>query len=116
VPTTRIVLRVRSASAESRSRKLWQGKPVAVAFGLRLALGLGGAGGPGRGVWLGGGVFVVEEQLGPGLAQVPLEVVGEHAEQDVGAHAVLEPVVDRAGQEVEALSVRKARSTSLSCL
>ena len=43
-----------------------------------------------------GGVLVVvfEEDGSEGAAHVPLDVVGEHAEEDVGAHPVLAPVVD----------------------
>src|SRR5262249_34906999 len=51
--------------------------------------------GVGGGRW----VFVVEEQWLPGLAQVPGEVVGERAEEDVRFDAVFEAVVDRAQLE-----------------
>jgi hypothetical protein len=44
-------------------------------------------------------VLVFEEQGRPGGAQVPGEVVGEHAEQDVRADAGFEVVVDRADLE-----------------
>ena len=47
-----------------------------------------------------GWVFVGEGQRGQRLAQVPGEVGGEHADQDVGADAVLEAVVDRAQVQV----------------
>src|SRR5208282_3966945 len=40
-------------------------------------------------------VGVVVEHGGQALAHVPFEIIGEHAEEDVGTHAVFEPVVDR---------------------
>ena len=48
-------------------------------------------------------VGVVVEHGGQALAHVPFEIIGEHAEEDVGAHAVFEPVVDRPDMEVEGL-------------
>ena len=47
-----------------------------------------------------GWVFVGEGQRGQRLTQVPGEVGGEHADQHVGADAVLEAVVDRAQVQV----------------
>ena len=43
--------------------------------------------------------------VGPGAAQVPDEVRGEHADQDVGLDAVFEAVVDRAQVQVVDLDV-----------
>lgn len=34
-------------------------------------------------------ILMGEEQFAPGFAQMPFDVAGEHAQQDVGAHAVL---------------------------
>src|SRR5271157_3223653 len=48
-------------------------------------------------------VGVVVEHEGQALAHVPFEIIGEHAEEDVGAHAVFEPVVDRPDMEVDGL-------------
>lgn len=45
----------------------------------------------------------MEGQLAPGLAQVPFDVEGEHAEEHVRAHALLEAVMDRADLELGAL-------------
>jgi hypothetical protein len=41
-------------------------------------------------------LFVGEGRLAPGVAQVPFDVEGEHAEEHVRADAVFEPVVDPA--------------------
>ena len=49
----------------------------------------------------GGGVFVGECQRRPGLAQVPDEVGGEEADQDVCADPVVEVVVDGAQVQVD---------------
>src|SRR5208283_391798 len=48
-------------------------------------------------------VGVVVEHGGQALAHVPFEIIGEHAEEDVGTHAVFEPVVDRPDMEVDGL-------------
>jgi hypothetical protein len=40
-------------------------------------------------------VFLLEQQGCPGLFQVPLHVIGQHAQQNVGPHAVVHAVVDR---------------------
>src|SRR5213078_1127132 len=65
-----------------------------------LAGGVGGSLGRGDGVVAGGWVFVGVGQWCPGSAQVPDEVGGEHADQDVGFDAVLQAVVDGAQVEV----------------
>ena len=69
---------------------------VGVVFAGGLGVGVGGALGGGDGVVALGWVFVGEGQRRPGLAQVPDEVAGEHADQHVGVDAVVEAVVDRA--------------------
>jgi hypothetical protein len=48
-----------------------------------LADRLRGAGGLGDRVCVRAGDLVLEEQLGPGVAQVPAHVLGEHADQQV---------------------------------
>jgi hypothetical protein len=40
---------------------------------------------------LGGLILVGKEQLAPRFAQVPLDVVGEHAQEDVAAHQAIAP-------------------------
>ncbi len=65
-----------------------------VVLGGGLGVGVGGALGGGDGVVPLGWVFVGECHWGPGLAQVPDEVAGEHADQHVGFDAVVEAVVD----------------------
>jgi hypothetical protein len=45
---------------------------------------------------------VVEHRRQTG-AHVPVDVIGEHAEEDVGAHAVGQPVVDRPDLQVDRL-------------
>ena len=83
LPVTRIVLRVRFSSSSKRLAIVWQGSWLAVrrrpalrvAWGERVALATR--------VGVGGGVVVLEEQLGPRVAQVPAHVLGEHADQQV---------------------------------
>ena len=52
------------------------------------------------GIVPGGGVFVGEGQRRPGLAQVPDQVAGEHADQHVGLDPVVEAVMDGAQVQV----------------
>ena len=52
-------------------------------------------------------VLVGEEERTQRLLHVPLDVVGEHAQEDVGAHAILVVVVDRAHLEVDGLEGAK---------
>lgn len=49
---------------------------------------------------LGGLILVGEERLATCLAQVLLDVVGEHAPQDVGTHPILETAVDGADFQI----------------
>ena len=49
---------------------------------------------------IGLGRILGQQQGFPRLAQVPLHVVGQHAEKYVGADAILEPVVDGPDLEV----------------
>ena len=48
-------------------------------------------------------IGVGEHQLAPGLAHVPLDVVGEHAQEDVRAHPIGGAVVDRAHLQIDRL-------------
>ena len=80
---------------------------AAGAVALAGGLGLGGgraAGGGDRVAWR-GRVLVGEGQRRPGLAQVPGQVGGEHADQHVGLDAFFEPVEDRAQVQVVGLDV-----------
>ncbi len=74
-------------------------------FGTNLALGLRGtlcrchqrsALGLGR-----SGVVVIEQDRRERLAHVPFHTVGQHAQQDVGAHPLLKPMVNRTELEVD---------------
>ena len=93
------MFRTRVESSVSRVASEWQGSPAVVrlvwvlrlAAVERLALATGSG-------WV-GGCSSVEQQRLPGPAQVPGEVVGEHAEEDVGLDVLLEPVVDGAQLE-----------------
>ncbi len=74
--------------------------------GLLGACRAGDAGGrDGRGAdgFCGGRVVVVEEQGGRRAAHVPFDAAGEHAEEDVGADAIGEAVVDGPDLEVHPL-------------
>lgn len=48
-------------------------------------------------------VFIAEEQLAPGFHHVPRDIVRQHAEEDVGLDAILEPVSDRPDVEIDGL-------------
>lgn len=48
-------------------------------------------------------ILIVEDERHPGRLEVPDDVLGEHADEEVGADALLEPVVDGTNQEVHAL-------------
>ena len=48
-------------------------------------------------------VLVGKEQFAPGLAHMPLDGVGEHAEEDVGADSITQAVMDGADLEVDGL-------------
>ena len=74
-----------------------------VVFAGGLGVGVGGALRGCDGVVALGWVFVGECQWRPGLAQVPDQVAGEHADQHVGFDAVVEAVVDGAQVQVVGL-------------
>jgi hypothetical protein len=63
-------------------------RAFSAAAGERLAFATGSG-------WTGGCSSSKRQRL-PGLAQVPGEVVAEHAEEDVRFDAIFEAVVDRA--------------------
>ena len=52
-------------------------------------------------------MLVCEGELAPGMAQVPLDVEGERAEEDVRADTMLEAVMDRADLELGSLECAK---------
>ena len=84
----------------------WEGvADVAVRVLLRRGFAFGGGGAFGLGDRVGGErrLLVLEEQWRPGGAEVPFEVVGEQAEEGVGADAVFAAVADRADLELGAL-------------
>jgi hypothetical protein len=68
-----------------------------------------------RGLGDGTIVVVIEHRREPG-AQVPLDIIGEHAEEDVGAHARRAVVKERADFEVDGLERAEGRSTRLRLL
>jgi hypothetical protein len=72
---------------------------------LVRGLGLGGRGAAGRGdrAGRGGRGLAGEGQRRPRLAEVPGQVAGEHADQDVGADAFLQPVEHRPQVQVVGL-------------
>src|ERR1700682_447743 len=69
-------------------------------FSRCFGVGVGGSAGGCDRVVAFGWVFVGEGQRGQRFTQVPGQVGGEHADQDVGADAVLEAVIDRAQVQV----------------
>ena len=103
-PCIRTRFRVRVARSASRVWKLWTGSPC----GVRLPLALARAAGDRRAGWTG------EERWSLGsssskskgarrASHVPLDVVGEHAQKDVGSHSVGQAMVDGPHLEVDAL-------------
>jgi len=97
------VLRVSVASSASRLLKLWVCSPVVVrllcalrfAAAERLALATGSA--------VAAGCSSLKSRGSPGFAQVPGQVVAEHAEKDVGSDALFEVMVDGTDLELGAL-------------
>ena len=106
-----MVLRARVARSASRLWKLWTGAPSAVrpvallarAAGERCALATGLS----RSGFGGGLVVVVVEHRGEARAHVPFDVVGEHAQEHVGADAILQPMMDRADVQIDRLQAAK---------
>ena len=81
------------------------GLPSRAALAGGLSVGGRGAAGRGDRVVRGGRVLAGEGQWGPGAAQVPAEVAGEHADQHVGPDAFLEPVEHRPQVQVAGFDV-----------
>ena len=104
---TRMVLAVRVPRSASKRSEAVHGEVV----GGALSGGLGACGGRAPGLLDHGGalllgsgrVVVVEQERLEGLAHVPLDVVGEHAQEDVRPHPVGAAVVDRAYLQVDGL-------------
>ena len=78
------------------------GRAVIKAFGGYLLQGALGAFGWRHGVprCLGLLVFIGEEQRAPSFDHMPLDVVGEHGEEDVGADAALQAMSDGPDHQV----------------
>ena len=55
----------------------------------------------------GGAVVVIEQQGSQCLAHMPFEVIGQQAQEDVGADAILVPVVDGPYLEIDGLAAAK---------
>ena len=55
-----------------------------------------------------GGILVIEQERLERLAHVPLDIVGKHAQRDVGAHALFEAMVNRADLEVDRLETAES--------
>jgi len=51
--------------------------------------------------------LTIEQQWLPGFAQVPFDVVGQHAEEDVGTHPIRQMMVDGPDLQVHALQAPK---------
>ena len=108
----RTLFRVRLARSCSRVWKLWTGCPssVRLSMALRRAAGETLALATGEGALSGGGfeIVVLEQHRGEVALHVPDDVVGEHAQEDVGADAVGPAMVDRTDVEVAGFDVAKA--------
>ena len=100
----RTVLRVRLARSCRRVRKLWTGWPSSVRLraALRRAAGEALALATGEEALGGcvGGIVVLEQHRGEVALHAPDPVIGEHAQEDVSAHAMGLAMVDRADVEV----------------
>jgi len=81
--------------------------PIGGAFGCLF--GLHGLGRFGAGNWrgpfrLGGNKLgVVEQKRGQGVPQMPLDVIGEHAQEDMSPHPRCGPMADRPDIEIDRL-------------
>ena len=82
-------------------------RPLAERFVAFLAL----ASSDGSVLTMGGGSFcprgstpgVMEQQRCQGVSQMPFDMIGEHAQEDVGAHPRCGPMADRADIEIDGL-------------
>src|SRR5258706_5907931 len=50
----------------------------------------------------------MEEQRGQRLAQMPFDVIGEHAKKDMGTNAIGGPMADRANLEIDGLQATES--------
>ena len=102
-----MVLRASVARSASSERKLCTGRPSSVRPVVCLVTAAGER-------WacattlvrerLGGLlVGVVEQHRRQALTHVPFEIVGQHAEEDMRAHAIGQPVIDRPDLEIDGL-------------
>ena len=89
VPPMVMVLRVSVARWSMRPRKLRRAWPLVLACVAALMLACAERRAGATGVSAAGGLLVGVGERGEGLAQVPGEVGGEHADQDMGADPVL---------------------------
>ena len=101
----RMALRTIVARCASAPRKLKAGVPSAR---RRVCAWRAQGGAPGRSHRLALArlvrrSFVCEEEQLPGFSQMPLHVISQHGEEDMGLHAALKPVADRADLKVHAL-------------
>ena len=99
------VLRTIVASSARSVWKLWIGVPSSWHRRATFAFAPTerSAGATGSRVALAALVLVGKEQFAPGLLQMPFDIVGEHAEEDVGADSVAQTVMDGADLEVDGL-------------
>ena len=102
------VLRASVARSASRLWKLWTGRPSgvrAVASAWRWPTGERCALATTLDAERLGGLLVgiVVEHRREALAHVPLDMIGEHAQADVGAHARGGPMEDRSDLEIDGL-------------
>src|SRR5260370_40398868 len=83
------------------------GQAVLCALGGGLAMsGVGALGGCDDGGSCGGGLgtlMIIEQDGSERLSRVPFEIIGEHAEQYVGADAIGQAMVDRPDLEIDGL-------------
>ncbi len=100
--------------SSSRVWKLCAGSALRASFLVVLLRGFDHGGSPG---FAGGGLGIVEQHRRQGAAHVPLDVIGEHAQEYTRPHPILEAVMNRARTLRSTLfKLRKARSTFDSCL
>ena len=92
-------------------RKLCTGKPSVVFFSTLFALGAIGAWRWSHRVGPLGWRLIGKQQRGQGLLHGSLQVVGQHAQEQVGLHPPLQVVVDGLTSNSPSFKCRKACST-----
>ncbi len=85
-----------SGGSARRERKLCTGSPSSVFFAAAFRLAAGET------LAL-VALVVVEQHRRERPAHVPFEIIGQHAEENMGAHARADPVMDRADLDVDGL-------------